>query len=667
MNTDSVVVPDAAWPQPQPQPQPASQQPYQIRRIRQACATCRSRMCVYESYSYSNDSYKSTLPTADVLQQSTAFHQRLSTLETALDSILQQDRRPPELPSQAVQGSLMTQDSPGTLRLDCLPPADVLLSLMETYFTRVHNRPYAFFHERTFMENLRAQLGLQQIQPLKYEPGPPIFSCVLLAVCAFAVRFSPHPAFAGRTLIASDAYSRAAWRDVMENHLESDAYQSLQAIQCVGVLTIVDYTAGQVSAGWLRLGLAIRMAQEAGMMQEPPATLPPIEREARRRTCWSIYIVDRLISCAKSRPSAIWETDCLIRLPSDPLDFGAEDETGSEENGDGSESGNEKNGLAQTVVGGTMAESLDQLLNWHTGSSAPQSLGVFGLTILMVSVIGRCARYMYGRMSDHLPPWDPKSEAVAIRASLARMEQLLRARTGPSPTAPPRDAAVQTSRIIYTHCMFHLCHCLLNHPFLLRKRLQATAARIPTTFIVQSFSAAEKHACKLTDLLDSASAPSVASTVSPSDSFAMPSMVGTPDQLVESSIFAYGAMIAAGIHTLSHGHNRRQLANELTPPQPGRKNSSTGPVFGQYDTNDYFLRSRRFIQCLEPLYPMVVNIEAKLDYLVLSADFLPDLFDTTSLMDELDAETEEYLWSITDYGALARLETLTVTTGGLLQ
>ncbi|CAK7206085.1 hypothetical protein SEUCBS139899_008868 [Sporothrix eucalyptigena] len=560
--------------------------------------------------------------------------------------------------------SLSKKDLTSTehISLDVLPPSDVLLSLMDTYFSHVHNRPYAFFHERTFMDQLRVELYEQMTSFVRNTPER-IYSCLLLAICAFSVRFSPHPAFVGRTVEASEAYSRAAWKDVMENHLSSDAYQSLQAIQCVAILAIVDYTAGQVSAGWLRLGLAIRMAQEAGMMQEPPPSLPVIEREARRRTWWSIYLVDKFISCAKSRPSTIWETDCLLRLPSDPLDFGANDEV----NNDGSP-GSRNDSIGIDVASGTtMSESLDQLLHWHTDLSATHSLSVFGLTILMVSVLGRCARYMYGRMADHLPPWDPKSETVAIRTSLGRIEQLLRTRTEPSPGVPPRDAAIQTSRIVYTHCMFHLCHCLLNHPFLLRKRLQSTVSRIPPAFIMQAFSTVEQHACKLTDLLDSAWTSSTSSSSTSPTSFDTLTMDGTQNQPV-SSIFAYCAMIAAGVHILSHGHRNRQAFAALMPlvdnvPQQQRKDSSTAPQFGQYDTNDYFLRSRQFIQKLEALWPMVVNIETRLDYLVLSTDVLPDLFDTTCLMDELDSGTEDYLWSITDYGALARYDTLLVKPG----
>ena len=134
-------------------------------------------------------------------------------------------------------------------------------------------------------------------------------------------------------------------------------------------------------------------------MAEPPTYIALAEQEERRRSFWSIYILDQLISCARSRPPAISDDDCNVQLPSD----------------DGTLATRDENDDAQT---------LRPLLSWETKMSQPPR--GFVLAILMAWVLGRCTKFAHGRPgTEKVPPCDPKSDYMAINSSLMLLESYL--------------------------------------------------------------------------------------------------------------------------------------------------------------------------------------------------------------------------------------------------
>ncbi|KAK0639422.1 fungal-specific transcription factor domain-containing protein, partial [Cercophora newfieldiana] len=68
------------------------------------------------------------------------------------------------------------------------------------------------------------------------------------------------------------------------------------------------------SAAWSWLGTAVRVAQDLGLQSESGAW-PFIEGEMRRRTWWTIYILDRNLALELGRPSLIDDSDCDVSLP----------------------------------------------------------------------------------------------------------------------------------------------------------------------------------------------------------------------------------------------------------------------------------------------------------------------------------------------------------------
>ena len=100
-------------------------------------------------------------------------------------------------------------------------------ALIDTYFARVHDQPYSFFHETDFRQRFESDRLPRHL---------------LLAVSALAIRFLNHPYFSGKVHEASAAYSRQAWLLVLTEHLMVLNNITLSVIQTISILAVVDYT-----------------------------------------------------------------------------------------------------------------------------------------------------------------------------------------------------------------------------------------------------------------------------------------------------------------------------------------------------------------------------------------------------------------------------------------
>jgi hypothetical protein len=93
----------------------------------------------------------------------------------------------------------------------------------------------------------------------------------------------------------------------------------------------------------------------------------------------------------------------------------------------------------------------------------------------------------------------------------------------------------EIGHLIFAHTLFHLCHCLLNHPFLVRRWLKPFGAKAPASFSSRALQDGCDHAEQLMDLLQRASDHGC---------------------LVESSFYAYCIAVAGGIHSLATHFNQ---------------------------------------------------------------------------------------------------------------
>ncbi|KAJ5103938.1 Zn(II)2Cys6 transcription factor [Penicillium argentinense] len=611
-----------------------------IKRIRQACANCRRKKtkcsgerpvcshcrrnrlaCIWEPYSNTTqrlgDATGSQPLSNSPSNADNELLQRISMIESRLAELSGRDERNgnelvctrPRTESVLIERScrnllcsfglpasdnlglnLLPAQPPVMIDYSSYPPTPVLKSVIDTYFQHLHNQPYSYFHESLFRQKLeRNELP----------------RCLVLAILASAVRFSSHDYYTGRTREAADAYARECWLAVLGEDLTAEGGLDLSTVQTVNLLAVVDYTgvyiplavkitkrpnitneniAGRVSSGWLKIGLAARISQDLQLMIEPAGYLPYPEQEERRRSFWSAYLIDKLISCARSRPLVILDDDCNVQLPCDEQTF--------------------KEGRWKTT------NTLSELLDWN--SNVTENPSPFALVTLMASIFGRCTRYVHqDRRIEEIPPWDTKSEFSAIKSAMLLLESYSKVGDRPISEIVHETRSDEIGHLIFAHTLFHLCHCLLNHPFLVRLRLKPFGIKAPASFSTRALRSGCDHAKQLLDLLRDSSQSGYE---------------------VKSSFYAYCIAIAGGIHSLV-SHLEIQTC-------------------GQSEHLQYFQRSVDALDGLGRLWTHAANMTVRL------REFhnISDQFATTLLRphpaEDLQPEYESIMWAMIDYGIL---------------
>ncbi|KAJ6023531.1 uncharacterized protein N7446_013896 [Penicillium canescens] len=560
-----------------------------IKRIRQACANCRRKKtkcsgerpvcfhcrrnrltCIYEPYSttISDPPAPHLAPTASIPtdQSNAELLRRLSTIESRLAELsacapagngnnLSEFSLPGNhISTSGESGARYFQSISSPIDHASFPPAPILRSVLGTYFEHVHNQPYSYFQEASFHEKLQWNV---------------LPRCLVLAVLSSAVRFSKHDYYAGRTQEASERYARESWLSVLTEHLTAEDNLNVHVVQTVNLLAVVDYTAGRVSSGWLKIGLAARISQDLHLMDEPNQWLSYTEQEERRRAFWSAYLIDKLISCGRSRPLVILNEDCKVQLPCDEQTFW-------------------KGEWKKT-------NTIEQLLSWNT--EVTESPSPFALVILMASIFGRCTRYVHqNRRADEIPPWDPKSEFSAINSSLLLLESYSKIGTRRvSDILQTETESVdrkEVAHLVFARALFHLCHCLLNHPFLVRLRLKAFGSKAPTSFSARSLQVGCDHARHIMDVLRDA-------------------------------------------HESGSSHFELQSATRR-----------------QSDISHYFIESLDSLRRLAKLWVHAANMAVRLQEFHNMSHQFASLLDPTCLMEDVDPASQELLWSMIDYGIL---------------
>ncbi|KAJ5204619.1 uncharacterized protein N7498_005498 [Penicillium cinerascens] len=352
-----------------------------------------------------------------------------------------------------------------------LPPPYIVRTAADLYFRYCHNQPYSLFHEGS----LRNKIELNELP-----------KHLLLALVASTVRYSSDLFFSDKNAAVS-AYAHQSWKAIVMpwNGIQSDA--ELSIVQTILLLAIIDYTDGRTQASWIKVGLAIRLAQDFRMMVEPDQNLSPIQQDERRRVFWSFYLCDKLISCGQERPAAILDEHCKLALPGGESEWRA--------------------GQYQH------APTLEQLLEDDSGT-ALNTLSPFAVSVVMASLLGRCAQYALGEQEDQAPggrvlPWNPRSKHSSIHSAILQHESEL-GLNEPLSTKVARicladDGSIDQHKaapLTFSRALFYLCQCLLYNPFLLKRRLAHVGQRTPQSFLAQNFVACRTAASSLSRLMD---------------------------------------------------------------------------------------------------------------------------------------------------------------------
>lgn len=199
---------------------------------------------------------------------------------------------PPSPPSSSTTEGA---ESPDSLRPH-------LKGLVDLFFDKLHPLPsFAFLHPPTVKE---------RCQQRKLDPT------LAHALCALATR---HAVPDGQNRERADVWGRKAEREILQ-HLGSPTIARLQAL-----ILVIGYQmeTGLFQRAFMLVATAARFAAALRLNHERQ-DLDPIAQEARRRTIWSLKIVERYFSVGLPE-FEVFPTDAIyLQFPGCEADFGAE-------------------------------------------------------------------------------------------------------------------------------------------------------------------------------------------------------------------------------------------------------------------------------------------------------------------------------------------------------
>jgi hypothetical protein len=272
----------------------------------------------------------------------------------------------------------------------------------------------------------------------------------------------------------------------------------------------------------MKLGFAVRLAQNNRLHLEPDVSIPITEREERRRTFWSLCLQDKLISLSRGRFCAIRDEECKVSLPCSEEAF----KGGREE---------------QTPL-------LEELTGELVEQGAIERCCPLALINVMASILGRVSHYvLHDTKNPHMGlPWSSTAPYSTLSSALLQAEHYFGMNEDPTESLKQRctvngvvDQTVAGS-FVFAKAMFHLSHCLLHHPFLIQQRLQSSQQKAPPIFMKTAWEKCRTHATSITDLLD----------------------MKNQRVLILTSIYGYCIMVAGTIHALSMNDERDHIRRE---------------------------------------------------------------------------------------------------------
>lgn len=183
-----------------------------------------------------------------------------------------------------------------------LPPQHVVDRLLQTYFTSSHTM-FPILHFPTFRKDVDMLYSTNSMG----KPSTAWLS-MFFAVLATGSLFST-------TSQVNSFYQPAEFLE--RAHMMIDPWNNDFNLDNARALILIAICLNEMNlknAAWSWLGNAVRVGQDLGLYFES-GSWPVIEGEMRRRTWWTIYILDRTLSTELGRPHLINDEDCDIALP----------------------------------------------------------------------------------------------------------------------------------------------------------------------------------------------------------------------------------------------------------------------------------------------------------------------------------------------------------------
>lgn len=254
------------------------------------------------------------------------------------------------------------------------------------YFRDIHGQTYNFLHKPTFIPRIRQGK---------------VNHTLLLALCGLTARYSRHPSIYCSIPHQAGDHFIAEARKALSDEFDEPTIETIQA-----VIFIVqnDFFRSKSKKAMIYVSLAIRMATTLELHNEPrDPNMSFLEREARRRTYWSLIILDRL---AHSGPH--WQvhlrTDTLqIQLPCKDYNF-------------------EHNipVITETLHGTT--PPLIRTVESSSSHTPKGENGMFAYAVIVTILWCDINKYvMEGYKSETIPPWREGSTYHALETRLQNL------------------------------------------------------------------------------------------------------------------------------------------------------------------------------------------------------------------------------------------------------
>ncbi|KAF3037076.1 hypothetical protein E8E12_003756 [Didymella heteroderae] len=313
--------------------------------------------------------------------------------------------------------------------LDGLDPFDLLTDEVKNSYLRCSYK-WSFHHTPTLLLRIRDRT----LEPY-----------LVWALLALAVRFVKDPpvGFDSQTE-ASNAYAARA-RQLLQGDLETP---SISRVQALLMLTGHDWGAGNGRRAWIYLGMAIRLVEVMDLTQElktPRNRMPTreefIEAEVRRRTAWTCFLMDSLLSGGKGRKRSLNAADMAIQLPCEKEAF---------------------------VFGEpTCTQRLDGSVHMPSIALPMGDIGLIGYSMRVANIWGKVARWACTEDFKTELPWSPSSQFQQLIYELERWKNNLPTRSRYDLfSLHSHNAVEQGQAYCYMHSIYFMSYMFLHRAYL---------------------------------------------------------------------------------------------------------------------------------------------------------------------------------------------------------
>ena len=322
---------------------------------------------------------------------------------------------------------------------ESLPTREMQEHLAEVYFDYVYGQSYPLLHKPSFMRGLAAG------------NVPPV---LILAICAISARFSTHP-----KLRTEPAFLRGeTWAEkAREVALKRYDTPNITTIIVYLLLGLHEFGTCQGGRSWMFGGMAQRMAYALQLHKDldydptgggkgEKKQLSFIDREIRRRTMWSCFLMDRFNSSGTDRPLFVNEQFIKAQLPIKEHLFI-----------------NEIPGPTEDLDG-----DVPNPVSPETGrlSDPKENMGVAAYLIRLMTIWGHLIKFMNlgGKEKEPHPMWSPQTTFHDIKSRTYQFKESL------PPSLHYSDENLQSHAIEKTANQFLYLHILYQEIILFMNR-----------------------------------------------------------------------------------------------------------------------------------------------------------------------------------------------------